>query len=88
MPFIKPEQRKKVEETGTWEQPGDLCYMKYKPMMEKWREKRSWTAFHNMTKDLFDIDDEKTAKLLAFLVFFSREVMRYENEKVEENGDV
>lgn len=88
MPFVPEQNRKKIAETGSWETVGDLCYMKYKPMIEKWRKERRWTTAHNVFKETFDVNDEQAARTLAFLVFFVKEVMRYEREKIEENGDV
>ena len=88
MPFTKPEDRKRTDETGAWKQVGDLCYMKYKPIIEKWRKERRWTTAHNITKEQFDITDEQAAKLLAWMIFMIKEVWQYEKEKIEENGDV
>ena len=88
MPFVPQESRKKIKETGAWETVGDLCYMKYLPMIKVWKAERRWTTFHNLTRVAFDIDDEQAAKLLAWMVMFVKEVMPYEYEKEKENGDV
>jgi len=88
MPFITPEDRKRTDETGAWKAVGDLCYMKYKPMIEAWRRERRWTTAHNIFQKTFDVNDEQAAKTLAFLVFFVKEVMPYEDAKVKENGDI
>lgn len=88
MPFIPPENRKRIEKTGAWETVGDLCYMHYKPMIEAWRKERRWTTAHNLFKKTFDVNDEQAAKTLAFLVLFHKEVMPYEYEKEQENGDI
>lgn len=88
MPFVPQENRKKIKETGAWETVGDLCYMKYQPFIQAWRKERRWTTAHNIIKQEFDITDEQCAKLLAFMVFFCKEVMPYEYEKIQEHGDI
>lgn len=88
MPFTPKEDRERTLKTGAWEKPGDLCFMKYLPMIKQWRANRRWTTAHNVFKETFDVTDEQAAKTLAFLVFFVKEVMPYEMEKVEENGDI
>lgn len=67
---------------------GDLCYLEYVPLITAWRNERRWTTAHNEFKRLFNTDDGQTAKFLAFLEFYIREVHVYENEKFEENGNI
>jgi len=88
MPFVPKQERDKVEKSGSWETPGQLCYMKYLPMIEAWRKERRWTTAHNLFKETFNVGDEEAAKTLAYLVFFVHEVMDYEREKIKENGDI
>jgi hypothetical protein len=88
MPFVPQENRKKIKETGAWDTVGDLCYMKYLPMIQKWRKNRRWTQAHNTTRETFGLSDEQAARLLAWFVYMSKEVMPYEKEKCEENGDI
>lgn len=60
MPFITPENRKKVndwlESKGIVDvsvmEPGDHCYMYYKEMVRKWKKNPRWTTAHNIYKDL------------------------------------
>lgn len=94
MPFIKKERRELIDsgEMPDIIQPGDLCYMYYKPMVEKWREEPRWTTAHEIFKSLFTTNcpdgDHSAARSLAWMVFFQLHVMPYEHEKRKENGDV
>lgn len=93
MPFIpeadRPHPDKKI--------PGHQCYIYYKDMMDRWRASRRWTTAHNIFEEIvakvtriprmasnFDI----AAHFLAFLVFFIKHVMKYEDEKEQENGTI
>lgn len=88
MPFIESIRRLFVDRTGTWGKVGELCYMKYLPMIKKWRNERRWTTAHDIFKETFDVNDEQAAKTLAFLVLFHKEVMPYEMEMAAKNGDI
>jgi hypothetical protein len=57
-------------------------------MIRPWRKERRWTTAHNVTKETFDLDDEKAAKLLAWIVFIGLEVLPYEMEQRQKNGDI
>jgi hypothetical protein len=83
MPFITPEQRKKVN----MDIPGDRCYVEYKRMIEKWRANPRWTTADELLSELIP-DDNTRAKALAYAVFFCREVMVYEEKMAKKNGDV
>lgn len=85
MPFVKPECR---VEGHTPCAVGDYCYLEYKKLIDAWRKERRWTTVHNLFKQMFDIDDEHTAKTLAMFVFIIKEVMPYELEKEAENGQI
>lgn len=100
MPFIKPERRKIINESGLGlhglaiVEPGDRCYVFYKPMVEKWKANPRWTTAHEILKDLGyrdnrnDTLDDHVARQLAWEVFFQLHVMPYELKKREENGDI
>lgn len=93
MPFVTQEHRVKPDKTI----PGDLCHLYYKAIMDKWRLERRWTTVHMEFESIiakftriprmasnFDI----AAHFLAFLVFFIKHVMKYEDEKEAENGTI
>jgi hypothetical protein len=67
---------------------GDLCFVKAFQMYEEWKKDPRWTTAHNITKKTFDLNDEDTARLLAWMVWFCREVLKYEDIKAKENGDL
>ena len=74
---------------------GDKCYYFYKKMMIKWCAERRWTTNHdiykimrNSIKQNFMDDDAKRAYELAYMVFFNKHVLKYEDEKCELNGDI
>lgn len=95
MPFIKQDKRAPLM-AGDMEpqDKGDHCFLEYVALIAKWRAERRWTTAHNEFKrvlsELFgwEWDDRETAKFLALLEFYAREVHPYENEKVEENGGI
>jgi hypothetical protein len=93
MPFVTQPHREKPDLTI----PGDACFVYYKGMMDKWRAERRWTTAHNIFEEIvqkvvrvprlasiLDI----SAHFLAFLVFFIKHVMKYEDEKETENGTI
>lgn len=104
MPFIKQETRKAVDsDIRLADAPGDVCYALYQSLMSQWREKRRWTTAHQLYKNLvldpywaiemfkdtkWTRPDIVSALHLAWQVFFIKEVMLYEEEKIEENGDI
>ena len=95
MPFISPESRWILESGAEPETVGDICYLYYKPMMQRWNETRRWTTAHNIYKewavkrtDPQMKEDEIVAGDLAWQVFFAMEVMPYELAQREKNGDV
>lgn len=68
---------------------GDQCYIEYKKLIDAFRADRRWTTAHNLTKDWFELsDDEETAHFLAYMVFFCKEVLKYEDEKEKANGSI
>jgi len=86
MPFVPKEHRDPAHPPCC---VGDMCYMEYKKLIDKFRENRRWTNAHNITKEFFDLEsDEKTARFLAWMVWFCKDVMKYESEKEEENGTI
>ena len=107
MPFIKQERRKIIKKKGlnglkkypkSWIEPGDRCYVYYKPMVDKWKANPRWSTAHGIYKELYQefpllVNGEKdwesmVARDLAWQVFFQLYVMPYELKKREENGDI
>lgn len=90
MPFVTPEHRANPDPLI----PGDLCYRHYKRMVDRWNRERRWTTAHNIYLDLIKakrdtpVGDDIAAHDLAWQVFFILKVMPYEEEKIEENGDI
>lgn len=97
MPFTAKQDREKVarilalsrtlDEMRKDLKPGDRCFNHYRGMKKAWKKARRWTTADELAKVLFP-DDEMRAYFLGFLVFFAKEVMKYEDEKMAENGDV
>lgn len=95
MPFITQERRHMIA-TRTMvgdPQPGDLCYGFYKPLVDAWRENPRWTTAHELYKMVLRtrdgaMPDEVAAMDLAWQVFFNLHVLKYEEKKRKENGDV
>lgn len=86
MPFVKQECRAKGHTACA---VGDLCYVEYKKLIDRWNEDPRWTTAHNIAKDHFDLaTDEETAHFLAWMVFFCKKVMPYEDLKEKENGTI
>ena len=98
MPFIKLWRRERIKEEGQFDEAeaGDLCYVHYKKMVEKWKANPRWMTAHEIYKEWFwdyeqHIDmngDDITAARLAWQVFFNIHVMPYELKKRAENGDI
>lgn len=93
MPFITRDRRHLIEETCMLPyQPGDICYMYYKRMVEEWRKEPRWTTAHKIKLDILNTfhqtDNDQVAQELAWEVFFNLHVMPYELKKREENGDI
>ena len=90
MPAIKQEARENPDPAV----PGDRCYVFYKELMEMWRESPRWTTVDRILETLMnflngDVNNaSRRAAILAFLVFFCREVMPYEESKFKENGAI
>ena len=95
MPFITKERRHMIDKEGMVpETPGDLCYVFYKKIMEKWRDSPRWTTVHQIYREysedfhMLTTDDEQVAYRLAWEVFFALVVVPYEQQKRKENGDI
>lgn len=102
MPFITQDRRELLDQYGTNcvdatgpLQPGDLCYVYYKQMVDKWKANPRWTMAHEIKKSMFfgdnagsETEDDFVAKELAWEVFFQLYVMPYELEKRKLNGDI
>lgn len=71
-------------------QVGDICYVYYKKIVERWKANPRWTTAHEIYRDTLcaRIDDYTIAHKLAWQVFFQLFVMPYELKKREENGDI
>lgn len=99
MPFITQERRKEIDEVGLSSvhlldglTPGDRCYVFYKEMVGRWRENPRWTTAHKIYKEMVlsgitDVDDF-AAQNLAWQCFFYFHVLKYEELKRNENGDI
>lgn len=83
MPFIKAEHR----DNPNVNIPGDRCYIEYSNMMKKWRADPRWTTVDDIACLLFPGQFAR-ARFLAFLVFFSKTVIPYEDKKEKENGTI
>lgn len=107
MPFILQERRNRINDGALGIcglqtiEPGDLCYVHYKRMVDQWRENPRWTTAHNIRSNMFfgsedgneihagnDTKDDFIAKELAWEVFFQLEVIPYEILKRDANGDI
>lgn len=86
MPFVTEPHRKSPDMTI----PGDRCFLAYKHMMEEWNKERCWTTADRLMEEVFTKSDPDMfrAAFLAYLVFFIKHVMKYEEEKIQENGDI
>lgn len=86
MPFVKQECRDALHVPCS---VGDLCYREYVKLIAKWNADPRWTTAHNITKEWFDfMDDEGTAHFLAWMVWFNKKVMQYEDQKEKDNGTI
>jgi hypothetical protein len=87
MPFVNQEHRDKPDNNI----PGDRCYVHYRWMMDEWKKERRWTTADKIYAAVMRDDEsleEQRAKELAWQVFFNLHVMKYEEEKRAENGDI
>lgn len=94
MPFIPENEREYIANGMTPETPGQLCYIEYVRLIDAWRKERRWTTAHNEFKRTIEemfgwqLTDDQAARALAYFVFFNKHVMKYEDEKALENGDI
>lgn len=89
MPFIKQELRQPLLTGQIKPQAvGELCFLRYADMMEKWKDQPRWTTIHNMCKEAMCMNDMQASAFLAFLEFYFNHGHFYELEKKEENGDI
>lgn len=52
MPFILKEKRQPLlDGTAEPEAPGDLCFIVYNEMMDRWRKSPSWTTIHKLHRE-------------------------------------
>lgn len=96
MPFVTQDHRDKPDCSI----PGDICYVFYKKMVDKWKKEPRWTTAHKIyaqvrlaeelchDRMVIDTCDNCTARSLAWQVFFQIYVMEYEQRKRKENGDI
>lgn len=89
MPFIKPDRRVPLQ-TGDAvpREVGELCFLRYKEIMDEWRRNPRWTTIHNMFVKLTGAEDEEAAAFLAFLEFYLNHGHNYELTKKEQHGDI
>jgi hypothetical protein len=99
MPFIKQWRRNTIDSGGLGTladhseiEPGDICYVFYKPMVEQWKVNPRWSTAHRLYRELLErfhnSDDDEAAHHLAWQVFFNTYVMDYERRKELENGTI
>ena len=96
MPFITKERRDVLESPHAAMfklEPGDLCYIHYRSMIDQWKENPRWTTAHEIFRDyvlkgFMGDDDEAAARSLAWQIFFQLHVMPYEMEKRQQHGDI
>lgn len=89
MPFIPKEGRERLKKPG--EEPqnvGEMCYLEYVKIMDQWKQRPRWQTVHKLAQDALSLSDQQAAEILAFLVFFSKHAMKYEDQKSQENGDI
>ncbi len=93
MPFTTKEDRSITDAIGP-QAYGDRCFLAYREMVRRWRKSRRWTTAHEIYLDLMakrrdtPVGDDLAAAELAWQVFFVMEVLPYEEDKKELNGDV
>ena len=83
MPFITEDHRVQPDASI----PGDRCYIEYKKMIDLWRANPRWTTVDKMLEEWM-VDEQERAFFLAFLVFFVKYAMPYEDIKEAENGRI
>ena len=89
MPFIDaPSRVRLLDPKEGPKTPGELCYVFYKNIVRMWGAEKRWTTVHNILKFITQWNDEKTAHVLAFAVFFIWVVVPYEKQKELENGTI
>lgn len=89
MPFIDPQSRAEIEGGRSPRTPGERCYEEYLCMVRRWTKAPRWTTVDDIAQDHLRIaDDTNRAIFLAFMVFFAKHVMPYEEKKCAENGDI
>jgi hypothetical protein len=95
MPFVDAQHRLNPDPMI----PGDRCYVWYRWMMNEWKYERRWTTADRIyqrvrtpehDREVASVEQfqQQCAKELAWQVFFVLQVMPYEEEKMEENGDI
>jgi hypothetical protein len=63
--------------------------LEYKLMMKAFRDTPKWATVDAILDNIVGVHDRtQRAKMLAFMVFFCREVMPYEERQAKLNGDV
>ena len=86
MPFVEPSCRDPQHAICC---VGDICFCEYRHLVEEWNKNPRWTNAHEITKKHFDLsDDQHTAAFLAWMVWFNKKVMPYEDKKEKENGTI
>lgn len=85
MPYVKPEERKRILEGGKPESAGELNYAITVLIREYLREKA-----HYANDPLHYEDYNEVIGVLESckIELYRRVIARYEDEKIEENGDV
>ena len=98
MPFISQDRREMLASPKIAPltlEPGDLCYIHYKEMLDNWRTNPRWTTAHAIFRDMVlypklkqASKDNDAARALAWQVFFNLHVLPYEIDKRARHGEV
>jgi len=83
MPFVDQSHR----DAPDMMVPGDRCFREYRYIMDEWAKSPRWGTIDHLAERLHP-DAYERAFFLAFLVFFAKHAMPYEESKVKENGDI
>lgn len=100
MPYIKQEARKRLADGEAPQAPGEINYLFYQSMLKAWKVKPSYDTVHDILhckREALQIVSLiasacpkclETGFTLAFMEFYRRKVVPYEERKIVENGDI
>lgn len=73
---------------GTGLNVGEVTYLVYLIYLKYFHLRTKFESYHKMIKSAFNCDDITACKIAALLEFNRRHMSKYEDKKIEENGDV